>query len=362
MATDSPWRATESVPCAPPNSRELALAVIGETPHLVWTTEKVLYHAAYQADGWTKATRVGMGEQPALVASPDNRLHCLFANEFVGNYEIYHVVWDGKQWSLPENVSHTSGASARPAVAAGPAGSLHAVWSDTTPGYPVIYYGRREEKFWSAAPIPSARGTYPTIAVTPKGTVHVAWQDRLSSTQRFDIFCCAFEDGAWGLPLSVSDTPAHHSIYPQAITNPVASALSQGGCHLIWQEERGGVYRIQHADLRPGGWAKPVEVSDPDTDCRTARLGSNRQGFPQAVWLEGQELRYRVRPPEYDAAWWTPENIDQDCRGLSDLAMAISRSGRIHVAWSGVEATGERRLFYTQRQPLFRQTNFLPLG
>ena len=167
MAPKGPWSSSEVLEVATAESREPAVAMLGETLHLVWNCNQQLYHAWRTADGWSQATPVAIGEQPVLAAAPDGQLHCLFVNQFARNYEIYHVWWDGARWSLPVNVSRTAGASSQPALAVGADGSLHAAWADTTPGYSVVYYGTRDSFFWSTRPVPSGRGAAPTIASAP---------------------------------------------------------------------------------------------------------------------------------------------------------------------------------------------------
>jgi hypothetical protein len=278
----------------------------------------------------------------------------------MGNDEIYHISWDGRQWTLPENVSHTTGMSSSPALVvapkcvASPDGALHAVWADTTPGYSVIYHGQRDEDFWSSMPIPNARGAMPAVTITPGGEVCVAWQDRLEDTSCYEIFCAIFDDNHWNLPTAVSDSPSQHSIFVKLAAN------AQGGCHLVWQEEQGGIYQIWHSDRRPNGWAIPVAISATEEDCRLPRIVANRQGFLQVIWLEGHILLHRVRPPDYEATWWDPEVASDECAGLGGLAMAISQAGRVHVAWGAMDASGARQLYYIQREPIFKYTVFLP--
>jgi hypothetical protein len=330
--------------------------VLEETPHLVWTSGKVLYHASYAGDQWSQPARVASGEQPALATTPDGRLHCLFVNQFAGNYEVYHTSWNDNGWSLPQNVSRTRGASTHPVLAAAPDGSLHAAWSDTTPGYSVIYHGERGPAFWSSKPIPNGRGSVPALAIAANGDLYVAWQDRLPSTHYYDVFCSIRYSNTWSLPELVSDNPAAHSLRPQLVTN------TQGGCFIVWQEEEEGIYQVRHADRRPGSWSRPADVSETEADCRLPRIVTNRQGFPQVVWLEGQVLKHRVRSPEYDAPWWDQETACGECRDVSDLALSISQSGRLHLVSCNFSGSGARTLHHVQREPLFKHAVFLPIG
>ena len=193
MANDNPWSAATLVPDAGADSREPALAVIGDTLHLAWNRNKTLYHAVFDGNVWSAPVRIASGEQPALAVTPDGRLHCLFTHKFIGNYEVYHVFLQGGRWSLPEPVSRTPGISTDPAVAVAPDGSLHAAWADTTPGESTIYYGTLDGLFWTSSPIPSGRGALPTIAITSTGDIHVAWQDRTGAAGRYDILSATLD-------------------------------------------------------------------------------------------------------------------------------------------------------------------------
>ena len=232
MAPKGPWSMSMVLEVATAESREPALAILGETPHLVWNHNGQLYHAWRNTEGWSQATPVAIGEQPALAVAQDGQLHCLFVNQFAENFEIYHAWWDGARWSLPINVSRTSGASTQPVLAIGVNGSLHAAWADTTPGYSVVYYGTRDSFFWSNRPVPSGRGAAPTIATTPDGAIFIAWQDRRSDTGNYDVFCSTYRDDTWYPPQSVSDNAGANSLSPKL------AATTQGDVHLIWQEER----------------------------------------------------------------------------------------------------------------------------
>lgn len=356
MPSESPWSASEPIRGVLPGAREPTLTMVGDTLHVVWSRQRVLYHAACTGTAWTVPIKVAIGEQPALAATPAGQLHCIFSNQFAGNYEIFHVSWNGTRWSLPQPVSRTSGASRSPALATSGNGSLHAVWADTTPGYSVVYHGQLGTTFWTSLPIPNARGSMPSLALTPNGDLYVAWQDRLIAINCYEIFCAISSDGKWSLPQIISDTPAAHSLQPQLAAN------AQGGCHLLWQEAENALYTIQHSDRRPGGWSVPFTVPSDGADCRLPRLAANRQGFLQAVWLQGSKLCHRVRPPEYEAVWWPAETARGDYPGTGELGMAIGWSGTLHVVWTGDGGTAGRLLYHSQRQPIFKHTILLPIG
>lgn len=355
MTSDTPWSSNTAVRSPGVDNYNPALAASGDQVHALWSSDKIIYHAYLTERVWSNPTRVASGEQTVLLAAGDGTLHALFTNWFLGVSHIYYVKWNGETWSLPEAVSRTPGFSTHPAMALGADGAIHAAWEDTTPGYATIYYGTRREVAWSAVPIPNGKGSHPVLAVARDGDIYLAWQDRLAATGKFEVFCAINRGGAWSGSENVSDTPEKHSIYPYL------SISDAGAAHLVWQEEQQGRFVIQYADRRPDSWARPTTLSTPGVDCRLGRILTNRQGYCQAVWAEGSQLRHRIRPPQIDAAWQEAETADGTCAGISDLATCLTAKGELHALWSGYGLTERRQLSHLQRAPVFRHSVFMPI-
>ncbi len=355
MATQGLWSQSEAISVVAANSREPAMAMSGEVLHLVWNANRMLYHARCEAGAWSRPTAVASGEQPVLAVGPDGRLHCLFAHQFMRNYEIYEVVGDDERWSLPVNVSFTDGASSAPVVAVGADGAVHAAWADTTPGYSTIYYGTRSSTFWVNRPVPGARGTMPAIAVTSDHTVFIAWSDRRDDTGAHDVFCVICRDNVWSPPESVSDSQASDSLWPRLVID------QRDQCHIIWREEADGVSHIYHADRRPNGWSRPTVISEVSSDCRPAQVAANRAGYIHAVWWDGNALAHRIKPITFDAPWRAAELIPVECSDVETLAVGVSATRQVHVIWSGTDADGFQRIYHAVRAPYPRFTIFMPI-
>lgn len=348
MAYDRFWSPNQPVPDVPANNGQPAVAIRGKALNLVWSSNRVLYHSVRVQGTWSPPIKIIAGEQPSLVATPDGRLHCLFANPFVGNWEIYHITFSDEKWSLPKPVSRTGGVSTQPSLAAHIDGSLHAVWADTTPGESVIYYGALgASAIWSSAPIPSGRGCLPTLAITAEGDVCVAWQDRAPQSQVFDVYCSMLHEGQWSLPDIVSDSTSAHSVKPSIIAN------ARGDVHLVWLEQQAALFEVRHSDWRGNSWSLPTTISTGTQDCRQTRIVANPQDYLQVVWIEGNALHHRVRPPDSGATWWVPQTAQGEYRELSDLGAVVDPNGELHVVWSGYGDGETRLLYYAQRSAIF---------
>ncbi len=360
MATDPDWFPAETLSFAPPGSQQMAVAASGDVVHLVWVHAKTLYHARRIGGAWQPPVKVAGGEQPAVAVGPDGTLYCTYANWFLGNRDIYFSSFTGDKWSLSQVVSRTTGESSDPAICVGGDGVVHLAWADTTPGYSIIYYGVRDRGGWNYAPVPNGKGSRPSISTPtsgPAGPVYVAWQDRLASsnTGAYEVLVGIKRNGDWSLPAMVSDSRNAHSLAPKVATG------SGDLCHVVWQEERDGIYVIRHSDLWPNGWEACFDVSDPAVDARLAVALAHKLGLFQFVWSEGAVLKHRVRPGEPQGVWWEPEIVCEDCAGLSELAAAQGGSGDLHVVFSRWPNGGERQFFYVRRKALERQKVFLPV-
>lgn len=356
MPVDPNWSPVEELAFISPNSEQIAVAAGAGVVHLMWVESKVLHHARQVDGAWTTPAKVAAGEQPSITVAPDGALHCAYAHWFLGNREIYVASFRDHKWGLPAIISRTPGESSDPAIFASLDGRLHLAWADTTPGYSVIYYGHFDGQNWPHAPVPNGKGSRPTIAAAGS-VVNVAWQDRLASSEvgAFDVLASRREAGGdWSLPDMVSDTRDLHSLLPRLAVN------GEGACHLVWQEEREGLYVIRHADRWPEGWAAPVDVSDPASDARLAFAMPNRWGQFQFLWSEGSALKHRVRPPEPRAQWQPPELACEECAGLSELAAGMSAKGELHAVFTRF-TNGDRHTFYLRRKPIERQKIFLPI-
>ena len=178
----TPWSAPFAIATGLPDAARPALAYTPDgQAHAMWESRARSMPCAIRAPPGQGAIRVAAGLSPSLALDSKGVLHAVFANQFLGNYDIFHVTLRDNRWSLPINVSRTYGVSVNPVLAAGPDGSLHAAWMDNAPGYWTIYVGSWHGGFWSSNAIPHARGQSPSIAVSPQGVIFVAWQDRLPS-------------------------------------------------------------------------------------------------------------------------------------------------------------------------------------
>jgi hypothetical protein len=265
--------------------------------------------------------------------------HVLFVNEFGGNYEIYHCRWNGVSWSLPRNVSNTSGVSSSPAVDVTAQGIIHVVWADNTPGYSVIYHAYWNGTYWINGPIPNAFGGAPSVSVGPYDALHVVWQDRDSPGAPYEIYYSQQTGGRWSLPENLSDTGAEQSVIPSVIAD------TAGQAHVVWQERIEGAYAVHYARGLVGRWSLPEQISEGDTEAYLPSLDVNDWYTVYVGWDENTVALYRQRGAQ-DPVWSQCKPVSADPSGVTDLQIRAERAGRIHAVWNQQASGGERDVYY----------------
>ena len=356
MAQETPWSAVPFPSGAHAGSREPALALVGETVHMVWNQCGVLQHAYRENGGWSQPVRVACGARPVLAATPDSRLHCLFVNEFLGHSEVYHTTWDGSRWSSPENLSHSVGASTQPALVAGPDGVLHAAWSDTTAAQSTLYYAQRGQLFWSCERLPEASGQAPALGIAGEGAVYLVWQNRFADGEAFDIFAALQRHGTWTPPVNLSDTP-HDSVAP-------ALTVGSGGrCHVVWQEATdNNTFQIMCCQGQEEAWLRPVLLSSGTLDCRQPHIVAGTRGETEAVWLQGTTLCHRSLASQAGTPWGEIESVTTSSpAAVGELALATGFDEQLHAAWSALNADGDWRIGYARREAVVKRKFNLPI-
>jgi hypothetical protein len=270
---------------------------------------------------------VATGEQPAIAVDNAGVAHVVFVNEFGGNYEIYHCRWNGSAWSLPRNVSNTSGVSSSPGLAIAPSGMLHVVWADNTPGYNVIYHAYWDGRYWINEPVPNATGGAPAVAVGADGIVHVAWQDRDAPGAPYEVYHSRWNMVSWSLPENLSDSAAEQSIIPSLATD------AKGEKHVVWQEKVNGRYAIYHTQSVFSSWSVPVRISGEEVEGYLPCIAATSSGTVYAGWDESTRAQYRQKRAD-NASWSAVTLVMSDPVGVADLQLAVDGKGRLHAVWT----------------------------
>jgi len=338
-------------------SRAPAIGVAPDgTVHVVWEEGSHIYHRYWDRTDWSTPTRVATGERPSVVVDRWGEVHVAFANEFGGNMEIYYVRCTGQQsWSLPSNVSGTSGASSNPDIGLSSDGVLHIVWTDTSPGHSVLYHGYGNGLQWSTWPIPNATGTQPSVAVDSTGIVKVAWQDKYDPQDPYEIYYARRDGSGWSIPVCVDDTVE---------TDSVSCDLQVGiddRAHVVWQEDIGGSAQVHYCEQNEAmWWLVPSVLSAAGQDARLPAIGAGPLGDIHVAWDETVRASYR-RFAAASSEWTETSTISSHSEGIFDVALGTNGQREAHVVWTQHVGEGDSDIFYSRQVLSLPHRFYMPL-
>jgi hypothetical protein len=355
--TTTPWMAPTPIATGLPSASQPALVFTSDgTRHATWESEGQIYYAAQAADrGWDSPRKIATGISPVMVADNRGRLHIFFVNQFIGNYEIYEVTArQGLVWSLPVNISHTSGFSAFPTAAVGAGGNLYVAWMDNSPGYWTIYVGIWRGSYWSNEPVPHARGQAPALAAALDGTLYLAWQDRVPGANdpgRYDIFLSERTGSSWSLPVNVSDRPAADSIGANLTTTP--DSLAQ----LTWVDDN---QEVRYCLGQGSYWPYPVTVARAATVARGPHIQADGGLRLHIAWDEGDMIRAASAAPG-TLTWPKPVVIAAPVGDLRDASLSIRDHKGISLSWVQTSQPGDVGIYESWRVSEYADGAWLPI-
>ncbi len=353
----APWSAPTPVASMLDNVGHSMVTITGDgASHAIWETDNRLYSAHQDPSGtWSAPEEVAYGFAPHIIAETDGTLHVAFVNSFMGNFETYYVVRRSGKWSLPVNMSHTDGYSARPKLALAPDGVLHATWMDSTPGYWTTYHATWAEPFWSTRPIPSGRGEAPSIAAAQDGTVYVVWQDPASPNGTelgaYEVFLAGLRDGTWTTPLNISDSRDLNTLGPDV------TVTADGFAHLVWIE---GDKQVRYSYGQATSWSTPTTIATATSYANGVRIAAESDKFLHVAWDEEYEVR-ATTAPERAEQWPESYLVIESNDVLRDVCLARNPSGGVGLSWSQTSETGRSNIFASQREPMQAHRMWMPL-
>ncbi len=337
------WATSENLANTATDSRVPSLVVTGSgTVHVAWEEEESIYHTSGSSGSWSAPAEAVLGDSPSLALDSSDGVHMAFVSEMGGIFDVFYTRWDGGGWTLPVNVSATSGVSSAPVIASAPGNSLHIIWADNTGGETTLYHGQSSDgSAWSTFPIPNGSGSAPALAIGSDGVLHLAWQSEDTDTGLDEIWYMQFSGGSWSLPENISATPDDASTVPSIAVAP------DNTVHIVWQEALGPNTAIYHASGQSGDWTQADDVSGTLESAKFPALGINSAGHGFLLWDEGSVIVGRELYAT-SGTWSDREQVASDVFGISDPALFLNDS-TVHAAWAEEVSAFNWDIFYSTR-------------
>jgi len=342
------WATPENLANTATDSRVPSLVVTGGgTVHAVWEEEESIYHTSGSSGSWPAPAQAVLGDSPSLTLDSSNVVHMAFVSEIGGSFDVFYARWDGGGWTLPVNVSATSGVSSAPVIAFAPGDSLHIVWADNTGGTMALYHGQSSDgSSWSTFPIPNGTGSTPALAVSSNGILHLAWQSADTDTGLDEIWHTQLSGGSWSLPENISASPDEASTAPSLAVDPITH-MAGHTVHIVWQEALGPNTAIYYSSGQSGAWIQAGDASGTLQSAKFPALGINSAGIGFLLWDEGSVIMGRGLYAA-TSTWAAREEVASDVFGISDPALFVS-SSTVHAAWAEEVSAFNWDIFYSTR-------------
>jgi BNR repeat-like domain len=235
----------------------------------------------------------GYSKHPAIAVEKNGAIDVVWSDTTSGgknsNILFARSADGGKVWSQATDISHASGTCSDPSIAAGSDNSIHVVWKDTSCGvtHPDIYYGVSidgGQKWAKPKDVSNTPGVSndPTIAVSGDGIVHVAWLDSSSGETHPDIYYTWNSKGTWNKLIDVSNSP-------KLSAHPSLACGVGGKIYLAWCDNS----QKEHApdiwcavSVKPGEFSKPLNLSDTPGVSSEPKIAADSTGRVVAVWSD----------------------------------------------------------------------------
>jgi hypothetical protein len=340
------WSSPISISSSSKDSRNVTLAVaLDGTLYAVWEEQfnsgtTMLRYSYLQSDTWFTPTLFYAGEEPSLAVAPDGTIHLVYANDFDGDYDIFHTTWLGDKWSGPVNVSETTGASIQPALAVQSDGHPVAVWTETLDGQRSIYYAWLDGGFWNSFRVgASSDGQVPDVAVERDDRVWVSWQ--VVEDGKSTIYAAEREGNQWKDAQNISAETEADSTKADLV------GVSSLGAFLVWQGAKtsGSQVYYSHTMRYVNYWESPTDISQGLGSAQNAAMAVDPTGNIHLAWCEETELLYR-RGNTSGATWSSTLSLASQAQRLGPPAIAAASDVELHVAWEQAPSGSERAIYY----------------
>jgi hypothetical protein len=305
-----------------------AIAIDGSNVCVIWDDDRAgnsdIYFRRSSDAGLTWSSEQRLTDNPgrqyaSSIVFSDRTLHVAWTDSRHGNGEIYYRRSDdgGEHWGQELRLTDNWLISEAPCLAAS-GSSIHLAWYDArfSAGFDVMYRRSRdggvtwdEEMRLTDDPF-----TQNGMSIAADGAdVHVVWHD--IRTNVWDVHYKRSSDGGdnWGDDVPIVFT-ATNAWFPSV-------AVSGPAVHVVWSDDRDGVYRImyKHSNDRGDTWSEDAPLSGATGDLKYPSISLSGPCI-DVVWSDARNgLRnvYYTRNPtgnmvssaNHDAAAPTSDGI-----------------------------------------------------
>lgn len=252
-------------------------------------------------------------------------------------------------FSIPKNISNSSSYSVTPQVAVDAAGNIDVAWVDDTRGRWDILFSRSTDggaTFSIPKNVSNSSGMSldPHIAVDSLGAINVVWVDNTPGPQA--IFFSRSADGG-----ATFSTPVNLSNGPADSTSPQIALDANGNINVVWEND-GITFGIFYTQSVNGGasFSTPVNLAANPNGSVGPQLGIDGNGDIFVVWEDDFNSQSDIsfsRSLDKGATFSVAKNLSNNPGKSFSAQVAVDPSGNINVGWVDT-TTGHAEIFFSR--------------
>ena len=242
---------------------------------------------------------------------------------------------EAQVFSTAKNVSNNSDYSLTPQVAVDAAGNIYAVWEDDTANNSNILFSRSTDggvTFSVPRNLSNSSGWSfgPRLLVDSHGGINIVWVDPTPGNQ--DIFFSHSTDGgtSFSIPQNLSNDAPNSG-------NPQMAADASGNVYVVWESDD-ITFGVLFSHSTDGGatFAKPINLATITTGSYGPQIAVGADGSINVAWEDDFNFQSDIsfsRSTDKGATFSTPKNLSSNSGNSFAAQIAVDLSGNIDVVW-----------------------------
>lgn len=259
-----------------------------------------------------------------IAADANNNLYVAWTGVADGStyFQVWCARYNGSVWSTPIQVSQGAGDGVQAfyaSIAVDGNNKVHLVWDSFINGYSNerIFYAKYNGTWSSPVAISTQPNNalnmqaYPCIAVDSNNRLHVVWTGGSNSIYGARQVWYARYDGAWQVPVVISNRSDLNNHYMNA---PCIAIDSNNNLHVVWNgacDSIMGYDQIWYVK-RATSWSSPIRISNATIMSSSSQvypsIAIDSQNQVHVAWTSERE--HVLFYANYTTSWSTPVQLE----------------------------------------------------
>jgi hypothetical protein len=292
---------------------------------------------------------------PRLLVDSHGGINVVWMDPTPGNQDIFfsHSTDGGTTFSIPRNLSNDAADSGNPQLAADGNGNISVVWESDNIRYGVLFSHSTDGGATFSTPVnlattnTSGNGSFgPQIAVGVEGSINVSWEDDFNFQSDISFSRSTDKGATFSTPKNLSNNSG------LSFSAQIAVDLS-GNVNVVWMDDTPGKYDILFSRSADQGasFSSPKNLSNIPGDAGNAQIGVDANGATYVTWQNtvppaSNKDIFFVRSSD-GVNFSAPVNLSNNAGNSLNPWIAVDVSGGINLGWAD-STPGRSNIFFAR--------------